>query len=197
MTRLYILGELITTVRNHDVGNTDGNDCLRFLRPEDAANIKSIQTAHRTPMSPIAAFYDWSVGEIYNFWLAHIRPPMDVVSSGWTSFTFLMLDANSTKDRKCTLCCDAPDIGETGDEVVLKSVRMPFAEAAVRMLSFEMMSMAPSEWNKETAFSVIPPVWVDTMDTPLGELWGKIATPEYVKAAKRRALLQVEAGGVE
>jgi hypothetical protein len=73
---------------------------------------------------------------------------MDVTFGGWTSFTFIVMDANSAEDRKCILCCNAPDIGEKGDEVVLKSVRMPFAEAAPSMVSFEMMTMAPSESNE-------------------------------------------------
>jgi hypothetical protein len=69
---LKIFDELITTVRNDDVGNPDGDDCLRFLSPEDATNIKSIQTAHRSPMTPIAPFYDWSINDIYDIWLAHV-----------------------------------------------------------------------------------------------------------------------------
>jgi hypothetical protein len=148
-------------------------------------------------MSPIAPFYDWSIKDIYDFWLTHVRPPMDAASAGWTSFTFLVLDVNSTKDRKCVVCSNAPDIGEKGDEEVLKSVRMSFAEALPTMVSFEMMTMAPSESNKETALNVVPPVWLDTTDTLPGEgLKGKLATPEYARAAKRRAFLQALAQGV-
>jgi hypothetical protein len=193
---LQVLDALITTVRNDDVGNPDGDDCLRFLSPEDGANIKSIVTAHRAPMSAVAAFYDWSVGEIYEFWLAYVRPPVGAVSGDWTSFTSIVLDANSAKDGKCIVCCDAPDIGERGDEVVLKSVRMPFAEVAVNMVSFEMMTKAPSEAGKGTALSVMPPAWLDMRDSPPGQMIGKIATQEYASAAKRKAFLQAEADGI-
>ena len=77
LTLLQILNELISTVRNDDVGNPDGDDCLRFLSREDAAKIKSISIVHCIPMSPILSFYDWSISEVYDFWLAHVLPPMD------------------------------------------------------------------------------------------------------------------------
>jgi hypothetical protein len=143
-------------------------------------------------MRPITPFYDQSINEVYDFWLAHVRPPMDKTSGHWTSITFLILDNKSAKDRKCILCCDAPDIGEEGEEVIINSVRLPFAEAAVSMVSIEMLTVAPSEMNKKTYFSVMPPAWVDTTGFPPGELTGKIATPEYARAKKRWALLQVE-----
>jgi len=67
LTLLQILDELISTVRNDDVGNPDGDDRLRFLSPEDATKIKSIWTTHYAPMSPISPFYDWSINEVYDF----------------------------------------------------------------------------------------------------------------------------------
>jgi hypothetical protein len=72
----------------------------------------------------MAPFYNWSMKDIYDFWLTHVRPPLDRASTGWTSFTVLVLDANSTKDRKCGVCSNAPDLGEQGDGEILKSVRM-------------------------------------------------------------------------
>jgi hypothetical protein len=39
----------------------------------------------------------------------------------------------------------------------------------------------------------MPPAWVDTTGFLSGELTGKFATPEYARAKKRWALLQVEA----
>jgi hypothetical protein len=89
-----------------------------------------------------------------------------------------VLDADSVKDRKCVVCCDAPDPGEQGDEIVIKSVRMPFAEAATSMVSFEMMTMVPSEVNKDKVLNVMPPVWMDTTESPPGQLVGKIRDTE-------------------
>jgi hypothetical protein len=60
------------------------------------------------------------------------------------------------------------------------------------MVCFEMLTFAPSEVNKKTHISVMPPAWVDTTGFPLGELRGKIATPEHARAKKRRALLQAK-----
>ena len=161
---------------------------LAFLSREDAAKIKSISTAHCVPMSPISPFYDWSINEVNDFWLVHVRSPMDETSGRWTSFTFFILDEKSAKDHKCILCCDAPDIGEEGDEVIVKSVRLSFTEAAFNMVSFEMLTVAPSEMNRETYISVMPPAWVDMTGFPPGELTGKIAAPEYAGAKKRWAL---------
>jgi hypothetical protein len=145
----------------------------------------------------MAPFYNWSMKDIYDFWLTHVRPPLDRASTGWTSFTVLVLDANSTKDRKCGVCSNAPDLGEQGDGEILKSVRMSFAEAPPNMVSFEMMTIAPSESNKETTLNVVPPVGLDTRDTPPGEgLKGTLATPEYARASQRRGFLQAQAQGV-
>jgi hypothetical protein len=89
----------------------------------------------------------------------HVQPPMDKRSECWTLFAFLILDDKSAKDRKCILCCDVPDIGEKEDEVIVKSVKLPRAKAAINMVSFETLTLAPSEM---TYISVVPPAWVDT-----------------------------------
>ena len=60
------------------------------------------------------------------------------------------------------------------------------------MVSFEVMMVVLSEVNKDTVFSVMPPVWMDTTDSPPGQLVGKVATPEHARAAKRRALSKVQ-----
>lgn len=101
-----------------------------------------------------------------------------------------MLDADSVKDRKCVVCCDAPDIGEQGDEVVLKSVRVPFAEAATSMVSCEMMTMAPSEVNKDKVSNVMPLVWMDTTDSPLGQLVGKDRDTEICESGEEEGALE-------
>jgi hypothetical protein len=85
-----------------------------------------------------------------------------------------------------------PDIDGKGDEVIVKNVRLPLAKAAINMVSFETLTLAPSEMNKKTYISVMPPAWVDTTGFPPGGLTGKIGTPEYARAKKRWALLQVE-----
>jgi len=38
----------------------------------------------------------WPINNSYDFYLAHVRPPMGATFTGWTWFTFLVLDANST-----------------------------------------------------------------------------------------------------
>jgi hypothetical protein len=62
------------------------------------------------------------------------------------------------KTSNASSAATRPDIREKGDEVVPKSVRMLFAEAAVNTVSFEMMTVAPSESTTETALKVMPPV---------------------------------------
>ena len=61
---------------------------------------------------------------------------MEAASADWTSFTFVVLDADSANDRKCILCYNAPERGKKGDELLLRNVRIQFAEAAVSMFSF-------------------------------------------------------------
>ena len=109
-------------------------------------------------------------------------------------FAFLILDDKSAKDCKFILCCNVPDIAERGDEVIIKRVRLPFAEAAINMVSFETPTLALSKMNK-TYISVMPPAWVDMTVFPFGGLRCKIATPEYARAKKKWALLQVETEG--
>lgn len=92
-------------------------------------------------------FAGFTVNQIYN---VQKRLIQDINSSRCeylTNFVFVIIDEECIQSSpyQCLVCCDAPDHGETEEEIRLKQLRMPISEAMQYLFCLEQLSMTPSE----------------------------------------------------
>jgi hypothetical protein len=140
-------------------------------------------------------FIGWSPETVYKFFTSHIQGPQGAAAhaNGFSQYTLLILDSQSAPDRSILVCSDAPDIGETADQIVLKTIRMLLADIGM-MCTIELLLMAPSEWDKEIVMKVNPPAFLNMIEIPQssGKFFGTIATPRIARRNKRAGLGQID-----
>lgn len=134
----------------------------------------------------------WSVEAIYHLWKSKFRNPTGPPdwTQKWTAFTFIILDEQTAINRKCLLCSNAPDFGETPGEVVLKAIRMTFEKAVSDNLNvWEILHRCPSEWNDEQILELYPPSSVFVLSRMAdGRPVYRTASTEEALANRRRAV---------
>lgn len=168
---------------------------LRVMDTQTVDNLGTIEVRTDAPLAELASpFLNWSPQEVYEWWQRHIQAPHHSKAGHWAYFNFIILDADTLPQHEddqpqLLLCCDAPDVGEAENEIRLKTIRTHFEDALEHILTFEMLSMCPSEKGKGWAVSVNPHPTLLSTDEP-GVF--TVASPERARQNKRNALLQLE-----
>lgn len=125
-------------------------------------------------------FLNSTIDQVYNFYKTHIRLAM--WAKYFTNCTFLVIDEEGVRSdpRQCILCSDTPDFGEADDEVTLKQLRLPIAQAMEDADRIESLIKCPSEVGHPSgmALSIMPPPWME-------------ATPARARAAKKAAIRSI------
>ncbi|MCJ1304831.1 hypothetical protein MMC08_007644 [Hypocenomyce scalaris] len=81
----------------------------------------SITHRSKPPTQPFTTpFLDWSVSDIYTFFLSHVRPLGSELSGAWPAHTFLILDVRTPADKTYLLCSDMLDFSKK--TMVLKNL---------------------------------------------------------------------------
>ena len=159
----------------------------------DVTSIMSPQD--KTFRSP---FLGWSTNQVYEFVKSHIREPdkinKDWSCRGWAYYTFVILDEQSARGNTALLCSDSPDLGERGDEIVLKAARVPFADLGTMLETVETLVGTLSEhtgkFGKVLSLAV-PACYENTEEARRTGVY-TIASEEVAREQKRNALLGAE-----
>ncbi|MCJ1306160.1 hypothetical protein MMC08_008978, partial [Hypocenomyce scalaris] len=83
--------------------------------PTDVNLSDHLSITHRSkpPTQPFTTpFLDWSVSDIYTFFLSHVRPLGSELSGAWHAHTFLILDVRTPAHKTYLLCSDMLDFLE-------------------------------------------------------------------------------------
>lgn len=111
----------------------------------------------------------------------------------FTSFTFLVVDDEclDSDPWQVVLCSDGPDFGE-GNDIVLKSKRLPFAEAVPPLCAIEMLVSTMSEIGHPSEMGIniqptpmVVPLSTDQQDDS-NSLMARVATPMEGRENKRK-----------
>ena len=182
-------------------------------------------TTDENPSQPAPMpFLGSDIQKVHEFYENYIRPPSDANPHiHFCNFVYLVIDttcfqreplsgstrANSTssildsKDFTILFCSDAPDIGESENEVRLKVLRLPLAQALNNVCCCETLTRTPSEalrfsWdptNKDLCGLVVrpPPTLMALEPCEAGkDTEYRFATREEARANKRRGIMIVE-----
>ena len=117
-------------------------------------------------------------------------------TSGWSSFTFLILDAESVSSKTVLVCSDAPDFEEplsAIEEPVFKSRRFEFGEAAESLPALDCLSLCLSEVSARMAVKLIPPASVKDAEEHQNDdgtvtFVGRWANPAEARRRKAEAI---------
>ncbi|KAI9732448.1 MAG: hypothetical protein M1834_001656 [Cirrosporium novae-zelandiae] len=162
----------------------------------ETTHIKSITHSSRLPMSGFnSPFVGWTVDDVYEFFKSSIRQPPNSTEGDWTAYTFIILDQQSITDKTLLLCCDAPDFGEAGEEVVLKTMRLPFTKGLGEWVGLELLNKTPSEIGSNEVMRVMPPSTMTNIEYNQENMTGRVATPEIARRNKRQGIKMAEEKG--
>jgi hypothetical protein len=106
-------------------------------------------------------FLDCTIGQVYDFFKNHLRAADDSVGhEHFSYYTFIAIDEDCLQSNaQCIICSDAPDFGESDDEIRLKSLRMPIESAMQYLCALEQLNITMSDLEKneeEWGFSMMP-----------------------------------------
>jgi hypothetical protein len=140
-------------------------------------------------------FIGWDIKQCYAFIKSHIRDPDAGFRHGWARYTFVILDAQSVDDHTALLCSDSPDLGERGNEVILKTARVPLENLGTLLQTVETLVGNLSEHvaGYKQVLSQHPPACYEPSDKP-GVF--RIAGERLARRNRRTALQDAEEDGV-
>lgn len=177
------------------------DEFARYFNDEDWVGVQpsfvggefSTNAAEHSSPEPLS-FVDFSIDEIYEFHIEHIRRPDN--SNGirpFTYFTFLVIDSEcvNSSPKECIICCDAPDYNEI--KIILKKLRVTLPEAATILEPLEQLTMTPSEAinpDGDALCSIPPFTQIQDPDRPRDVFI--CATPSQARSFKEQAIAIVE-----